>query len=485
MLNDRQLLRQYADDGSEAAFAELVARYLNFVYSAAVRRTGGDAHLAQDAAQLVFTDLARKAGALPKDVVLAGWLYRATHFATAQLLRAEHRRQQREREAVAMNALETEPMADWEQIRPLLDEALDRLNDRDRNAVLIRFFERRTLAETGRALGASEDATRKRINRVLDKLRAYLSRRGVTTTVAALAAAISANGVQAAPAGLAAGLTSGALAGAAAGTGQTLTLFKLMSIAKLKLGIVGAIVICSATATMVIQQKAEGRIKEMDASLRKQSAQLAALKEANNGLSNFVVQASNRNNVEALEQARAEADDLRLRTNDLAALQNEQRRLLTALTRLRADLLGSNTGDYNLGLEDQAGRTFLIANEDYCLKLDQAFKEYARNHQNAYPTNMEDLAPFLSADARADTNFALSQFEIVYHGAADDIFGNKYAHPGKIILYRERQPWSSPDGRQVKFYEMIQGQKWFVSPPDGNFAAWEDQHIVPSTAPDP
>jgi RNA polymerase sigma factor (sigma-70 family) len=213
MLNDRQLLDRYAADGSESAFGELVARYVNLVYSAAVRRANGDAHLAQDVAQLVFTDLARKAPSLPKDIVLAGWLHRATRYAAAQLLRTERRRQAREQEAVIMNALQFDPAPDWELIRPLLDDALDQLDRADRDALLLRFFEQRNLAEVGRALGTNEDAARKRVSRALDKLRAYLLRRGVTTTGAALSTALSVNAVQVAPAGLAATLATTALAG--------------------------------------------------------------------------------------------------------------------------------------------------------------------------------------------------------------------------------------------------------------------------------
>src|SRR4030095_14830083 len=134
MLDDRQLLRRYVADGSEAAFGELVARYVNLVYSAALRRTGGDTYLAQDVAQLVFTDLARKARSLRANIVLAGWLHRATQYAAAQLLRTEHRRMAREQEAGAMNTLESETTPDWEQIRLLLDEALDELGRSDRDA---------------------------------------------------------------------------------------------------------------------------------------------------------------------------------------------------------------------------------------------------------------------------------------------------------------------------------------------------------------
>ena len=166
MLDDQQLLRRYVADGSEAAFGELVVRYVNLVYSTALRRAGGDSHLAQDVSQLVFTDLARKARSLSKDVVLAGWLHKATQYATTQMLRSEHRRQRREQEAVAMNELKSESTPDWEQIRPLLDEALDRLNQTDRDALLLRFFEQRSLAEVGCALGANEEAARKRVSQI-------------------------------------------------------------------------------------------------------------------------------------------------------------------------------------------------------------------------------------------------------------------------------------------------------------------------------
>src|SRR5206468_4836074 len=235
MLDDHQLLRRYANDGSEAAFAELVSRYVNLVYSAALRRAGGDEHLAQDVAQLVFTDLARKARSLPHEVVLAGWLHRATRFAAAQLIRTERRRQRREQEAVVMNI--SESTSDWEQIRPLLDEALDELSRADRDAVILRFMEQRSFSEIGRALGSNEEAARKRVSRALEKLRALMVRRGVTTTAAALSTAVTVNAVQVVPAGLAATLTTASLASAGTGTATTLTTLKFMAATKLKIGL--------------------------------------------------------------------------------------------------------------------------------------------------------------------------------------------------------------------------------------------------------
>src|SRR5581483_6396317 len=139
--DDSQLLARYCAEGSETAFAEIVSRHVALVYSAALRRTGGDAHLAQDVAQIVFADLARKARWLPRTVVLAGWLHRAARYAAAQLMRTEQRRRGREQHALAMNTLHAEPEPDWNEIRPWLDEALDRLGATDRDALLLRFFE--------------------------------------------------------------------------------------------------------------------------------------------------------------------------------------------------------------------------------------------------------------------------------------------------------------------------------------------------------
>ena len=216
MSDDAALLRRYAEDRSEAAFAELVRRHLNLVYAVALRQCGGDAHLAQDVAQRVFTDLARKAAALASRPVLSGWLHRATQFAATDVVRAERRRRIREQEAHAMQELTRHPGAepDWDRLRPVLDQAVNELGERDRDAVMLRFYEGRAFADIGVALRLSEDAARMRVDRALDKLRGSLAKRGVTSTAAALAAVLADQAGVAAPAGLAATVTGAALAGA-------------------------------------------------------------------------------------------------------------------------------------------------------------------------------------------------------------------------------------------------------------------------------
>ena len=155
MTDDLQLLRSYAIDGSEEAFAEVTKRHLHLVYSAALRQVG-NAHLAQEVTQAVFVILARKAAALPVSTVLVGWLFKTTRFAAARAVRAEQRRQRREQEAAQMEPMASTTETSWHDIAPVLDEAMAQLNETDRHALLLRFFEQRDLRQVGVALGSSE-----------------------------------------------------------------------------------------------------------------------------------------------------------------------------------------------------------------------------------------------------------------------------------------------------------------------------------------
>lgn len=254
--DDMDLVREFAASGSEAAFATLVRRHVNLVYSAALRRLG-NAPEAEEVAQNVFIILARKACGLRRGTVLSGWLYQTAQLTAANFQRAAIRRQHREQEAFMQFSESSEPDASWHRLSPLLEEAMARLGQKERDAIVLRFFENHTVREVAAALGLREDAAQKRVNRATDKLRDYFVRRGVQVSTAALLASLGTHAVQAAPAELATKIAATAALKAAAGSGSTLTLIKgslkIMAWTKAKTAIVaGAVVILAAgTATPI------------------------------------------------------------------------------------------------------------------------------------------------------------------------------------------------------------------------------------------
>ena len=268
MLNDDlTLLREYAWGNSQEAFAALVARYVNLVYSVALRQVG-EPHLAEEITQAVFVILARKASSLGDRTILSGWLCRTARYASANALTIQRRRQRREHEAFMQSRLDPLPSdparpgeaeaETWRQIAPLLDRALEQLGRKDHDAVVLRFFENRNFRDVGAALGASENAAKMRVGRALEKLRKFFLRRGVRSTTAILAGAMTANAVQAAPAALAKSVTALAAAKGATAGGSILALIegalKLMAWAQAKLAMTvgaGALVAIGLTGLIV------------------------------------------------------------------------------------------------------------------------------------------------------------------------------------------------------------------------------------------
>ena len=260
--NDHELLAQYARTESEAAFATLVARYVNLVFSAA-RRFTGNPHHAEEITQAVFLILARKAGALRRGTVLSGWLYQTARLTAANFVKGEIRRQRREQEAYMQSTLTEPDAAAWQQIAPLLDEAMGRLGEADRTAIVLRYFENKTAQEVAATLKVNEGAAHKRVSRALDKLRKFFSKRGVTLTAAAIAGAVAVNSVQAAPAGLAATISVTAAKGAAVTATVTSLVkgtLKIMTYAKLKLalGISAGILLAGGAVTAVLSGDGAG-----------------------------------------------------------------------------------------------------------------------------------------------------------------------------------------------------------------------------------
>ena len=196
--SDALLLREYAEHGAETAFAEIVTRHTNLVYSAALRQVDSP-DVAAEVAQSAFIGLARGARSLsPKldgNASLAGWLCRSARNISLNLRRDEFRRHSRERQA--MENLDSMPdtAPDWERLRSVLDEAMAELSEPDYDAVVLRFFKNLDLRSVGLTLGLSDDAAQKRVSRALDKLRDLLSQRGIATPAVALSTVLSANAV--------------------------------------------------------------------------------------------------------------------------------------------------------------------------------------------------------------------------------------------------------------------------------------------------
>lgn len=274
MSTDQALLQRYVNDQNERAFAELVERHLNLVFAAALRRTGGRTHLAEEITQKVFADLARKAAGLVSHPALEGWLYRSTRYAAIDAMRAEHRRHQLAQSLTAMtdtaSPLDANP--DWDQLRPVLDEAMDQLKERDRQLVLLRYFGGLTFSEAGARLNLSEDAARRRAERALDQLRGHLGKRGLTSTTAALGLLLANQPLVAAPAGLASTVTATALAAAPAGGAGLLTLFFMN---KLTAPVCSAILAAGLTTAVWISVTHPVSAQELTA-LRQDNARLTA-----------------------------------------------------------------------------------------------------------------------------------------------------------------------------------------------------------------
>jgi RNA polymerase sigma factor (sigma-70 family) len=277
-LEDADLLRRYADDRSEAAFVEFVRRHLNLVYRSALRQVHGDAHRAQDVTQMVFTAAARQASSLSRHPRLLGWLFTTTRFVSSATLRAERRRRTRETEALAMQTILSDPSPEnWNEVRPVIDDAMQELNGADREAVLLHFFEGRPFAEVGARLSLKEDAARMRVSRAVEKLRNALTCRGIASSAAALAVMLAAESAVAAPATLLA-VAAAIPAGTAPATGGGLGILHFMNTSKLAIAMAAGLGLLAAGAGVYCTVAAGADFARGESELKSEGDELPLLR---------------------------------------------------------------------------------------------------------------------------------------------------------------------------------------------------------------
>jgi RNA polymerase sigma factor (sigma-70 family) len=337
MTESQDLLDEFVRNRSEGAFRELVSRYVDLVYSTALRLVDGNAHQAQDVAQEVFVDLARKAVSFPEGVQLGGWLHRHTCFVASHWMRGERRRQFRERQAVEMNALNEDSGLDFGQVAAVLDEAVNELEEADRTAVVLRFYEQRDFRAVGEVIGSNEDAARMRVNRALEKLEGGLRRRGITTTGAALSAALTAHAVQSAPVGLAAAISAVALGGTLVSTGTAIATTKVIGMTTLQKALIAATVAVVAGAGVYeVQQGAKLRKQAREVELRQ--GRLAVDEAASGALKEEVERLRARNGELTEALAKANGDKERLAT------EREQAKRSAAIYKELAEQASSRDG---------------------------------------------------------------------------------------------------------------------------------------------
>jgi RNA polymerase sigma factor (sigma-70 family) len=459
-------LRDYVEHGSGEAFGQLVAGHFDLVYSAALRRVGGDAHLAQDVAQNVFTDLARKAKSLPREVYLAGWLYRHTCFTAANAVRGERRRQTRERHAVEMNAPNDPADAVWQQLAPVLDEAMKELSDPDRDAILLRYFERQPFRVVGDTLGTSEDGARKRVDRALEKLRGYFGRRGVTVSAVVLGEVLNAQAVVTAPAGVATVVTASALAAAAVGGGAVSTIIKLLTMTKLK--IAGVALMAGLAAIITQQAFTNQKLRQENRALSQQAAQMDDLRAENDRLA----KAQTNTTPAATDEQLKDLLRLRAQVGGLKKELADTQTMLEKTARLTAQKLPTSEPDETADPQ----RQLAIAKMNFLRTCLLASLLYAGDNQGQFPTNFDQMKAYGATNyAKGAIYVTPDSFEVVYQGKPD---GAMNPTPSETIAIRERQPVQGTDGGWFKAYGFLDGHSEIHKEMDfRNFDAWESQRL--------
>ena len=430
-LTDQDLLRDFAAHKSDAAFNELTRRHVDLVYSAALRMVC-DVHLAQDVTQGVFIALAQSARQLAERPVLSGWLHRTAQNIAANTVRSEVRRRTREEKAAAMNELPgNEPDATWEMISPHLDAALGELDEADRAALMFRYFERKTARDMAAILGTSEQAAQKRVNRAVERLREFMSKRKLAIGAGALAALISANAVQSAPVGLASTVSSAVLAGTAVQTSTLITATKTIAMTTIQKSIIIA-ALASVAGTGIYAAHHSANLHEQIESLQQEQAPMTAQiqelqqerDDATNQLAGLAAEnaelRSNSNETELL-RLRAEVTRLENQQNDpTAAAAKTLMEKVNGLKQRLADTPGARIPemqfltdqdwikaancDLNTDIDYRKALASLrdIAESKFAGMLHDALGKYMQANNQQFPTDLSQLQSYFASPVDQD-----------------------------------------------------------------------------------
>jgi RNA polymerase sigma factor (sigma-70 family) len=475
-VEDSELLRRYADERAEAAFAELVRRRIGLVYSVALRQTRGDRHRAAEVTQAVFTDLARKATALSRRPVLVGWLYRSTQFAAAGLIRAEQRRLVRETEAQRMEAVlaDKSPAPDWEKVRLLLDDVLSEMHEMDRDAILLRYFDGRAFAEIGARLRLSENAARMRVERALDKLNGVLGRRGITSSSAALGVALAQQIGTAAPLGLAATVTGTALAQTTVAAGASLAGW--FALCKLQAGLVAAVVV-SGGAAYYAQHRTHEELRRELLALGEPQRTLASLRVENRRLADVAAE---------IESLRRDDTEFKQLAEKIAAVQRvNSERARSALVADRSRSVRAEIERMNLegnALVEQFKALNTRAKDTSLSAAERTQAEGATKLKLAeIQAKQREIKAFIAANAAAAPESDHGQSRLRTLGVSSGSAALEQWTPADDTHVSLRIPQADVDAI-ISVYERVTGRKIIRDPSIAREKRTFDLQVEPSTA---
>jgi RNA polymerase sigma factor (sigma-70 family) len=476
-MSDLECLQRYARDNSQEAFAAVVARHVDLVYSAALRQVRLPA-LAEEVAQLVFLDLARAAGKLPSSQPLAAWLYVVTRRTAVDVIRRESRRTARERTAAEILAMNSPPPG-WSRIQDSIDDAMESLNETERTAIVLRFFENLSLREVGATLGISEDTAQKRVSRALDRLRVFFDRRGVAVTAAGLATDLSAHAIEAAPAGLSAAISAGtSLAAVAKTTG-------LIAMTTLQKSVLIATAVLAGGAGIYENRliaRQSGELRSVREQTDREAADLFALRRTNDAASARLKVVEQQIDSRLAVAAAVSPTD--------RALEAQMEEWFTQLDRMKEllarrpewntpELRFVNDRDWfdaacagSLDTEEKLRRAIsalrLKGTERLTFKLLPALQAYLKAHDGVLPATARDLAPYLDA---ATDRAVLDHYEVLQAGKVSDLPINQRARllapisPADVEFDGYRWIGTSGAGgwSSALSYEISEAQKEFAA----------------------